>query len=105
MSNKQRRWFFAALRRGDIDVPYKRGGSRGSQNLLQSWAVEVISKDSVQAGTHVTYAPLVKDADKQSKYMAAIGWTTLQADIADNTDSIEQAYETGLHQTFDAWRD
>ena len=49
-SERQRRWFFAALSRGEIDVPYRRGSSAGSRNLKQTWTVRQISPLAVVSG-------------------------------------------------------
>jgi hypothetical protein len=68
---KQRRWFFAALREGRIDVPYRRGISPGSQRITGQW------KDSIEAGgtvgvltNSVPYGKYLYDPAMQSKYHA-----------------------------------
>ena len=84
-SAKQRRWFFAALRRGEIEVPYRRGQSPGSERLGASWTKPVARKVGaglIQAivGTNVSYARYVQD----SGFQAAIhkgNWQTVQ-DVA-----------------------
>lgn len=80
-SEKQRRYFFFALRKGVIQVPYRRGLSPGSQRLGRSWTAKAINDTSVAIGTNVTYARMVKDEGQQTKYMKAVGWTTIQQDI------------------------
>src|SRR5690348_5011101 len=40
-SDRQRRGFFAKLRAGEIEVPYRRGSSPGSQKLGAQWFVEL----------------------------------------------------------------
>src|SRR5688572_14895075 len=42
-SDKQRRGFFAKLKAGEIEVPYRRGQSPGSQRLAQRFATSVAS--------------------------------------------------------------
>lgn len=80
-SEKQRRYFFFALRKGVIQVPYRRGLSPGSQRLGRSWTAKAIDDTSVAIGTNVTYAPMVKDEGRQTRYMKAVGWTTIQQDV------------------------
>lgn len=78
VSDKQRRFVMWAIRAGVIDVPYRRGQSPSSKNLQQSWNTRVISDTEVSIGTAVSYAPVVMGAERQSKYMAAVGWRTAQ---------------------------
>lgn len=80
-SAKQRRYFFFALRHGLIQVPYRRGLSPGSQRLGRSWAAKQLTDTAVAIGTNVTYARMVKDEGQQTRYMKAVGWTTIQQDI------------------------
>src|SRR3990172_8294245 len=42
-TDKQRRGFFAKLKAGVIDVPYRRGISPGSQRLDTKWFVSMLS--------------------------------------------------------------
>jgi len=83
-SAKQRRWFFAALRRGDIVVPYYRGQNPKSENLGQSWTVAMRDEDTAVVGTQVSYARYAMGRGKQSRYHQAVGWKTAedQADAA-----------------------
>lgn len=70
-SDKQRRYFFAALRRGEIKVPYRRTGTLGRR-----WTTEV-SPDGRRGvvGNNTPYGPLVQgDASQQVRYHAAGGW-------------------------------
>jgi phage gpG-like protein len=80
-SVKQRRYFFFALRKGIIQVPYRRGLSPGSQRLGRSWTAKQVDDTSVAIGTNVSYARMVKDEGQQTRYMKAVGWTTIQQDI------------------------
>ncbi len=80
-SAKQRRYFFFALRKGIIQVPYRRGLSPGSQRLGRSWTAKQVDDTSVAIGTNVSYARMVKDEGAQTKYMKAVGWTTIQQDL------------------------
>ena len=62
-SDKQRKGFFAALRSGKIEVPYRRGVSPGSETLGKSWTTEVksLGPTHIQGidGTRASYAELV----------------------------------------------
>jgi len=66
---KQRKYFFWALRKGVIEVPYRRGGKR-SQRLGARWAVDESRLDAgqVTVGNNASYAPVVYDRKNQSWY-------------------------------------
>lgn len=76
VSNEHRRGFFGKLRRGDIEVPYKRGMSPGSEKLGQSWNVEASANGMVvTVGTAASYAKLVQgQPGEQAGYHAGTGW-------------------------------
>ena len=82
VSDKQRRGFFAKLKAGEIDVPYVRGSSGGSQKLGQSWRVDAAQNDVI-IGTRVGYAPLVQSREDQTRYHALTGWKTAE-DVAED---------------------
>lgn len=76
-SEKQRRWFFAALARGEIDVPYRRGQSSTSEDLGDKWTIKQQDKGlGAVIGNNVSYGIYVQDADNQSKMHELIGWKT-----------------------------
>ena len=63
-SEKQRRWFFAALREGRISVPYRRTGTLGRR-----WTTEVSRQgdDLVgKVGNVTAYGPFVQSVDQQA---------------------------------------
>ena len=91
VSARQRRFFFAALASGEIEVPYRRGSSPGSRNLKQNWAVRQLTPLSVEIGNAAPYAPLVHGAGTQSRMMAAIGWPT-DADVLEAERAALAAY-------------
>jgi len=95
-SEKQRRYFFWAMRSGAIQVPYRRGQSPGSKNLQQSWTTKMLSDTSVQVGTAVGYGALLMDDERQSKYAEAQGWRTVQARIVDVTPDLTRGLESGV---------
>lgn len=101
-SAKQRRYFFFALRHGLIQVPYRRGISPGSQRLGRSWAAKQLTDTSVAIGTNVTYARMVKDEGAQTKYMKAVGWTTIQQDLARGQRAVFDAMNTVIRRALGA---
>lgn len=84
-SDKQRRYFFYALRKGLIGVPYQRGSSPGSRNLKQLWTVEAESPTRVVVGNNAPYGPYVQDRERQSRYHQQTGWPTAQGVAASET--------------------
>ena len=101
-SEKQRRYFFFALRKGIIQVPYRRGTSPGSQRLGRSWAAKQLTDTSVAIGTNVTYARMAKDEGAQTKYMKAVGWTTIQQDLARGKRAVFDAMNTVIRRALGA---
>ena len=78
VSDKQRRGFFAKLRKGKIDVPYRRGASPGSQSLGRKWTIASSNGGlTVTVGNNVSYGPLVQ-GEKQTGYHATTGWRTVE---------------------------
>jgi len=75
-SEKQRRWFFAQMRAGAIEVPYRRQQSPSSERLGPSWASERRGATDAVAGTRASYAPYVQAAEKQQPFHRATGWRT-----------------------------
>lgn len=77
---RQRRGFFAKLRKGEIEVPYRRGASPGSQTLGRKWHVTMGGIGGLMAtvGNNVSYGPLVQAQDSQTMYHATTGWKTTE---------------------------
>ncbi len=83
-TNKQRRGFFAKLRSGEIDVPYRRGISNNSERLGQSWTVQARQGGLTQiVGNDSSYGQLVQDRRFQSLYHKTTGWQTTD-DVTEN---------------------
>jgi hypothetical protein len=77
LNPRVRRGFFYHLNKGDIEVPYRRGQSPGSQKLGQSWTTQSsLSGWKATVGTNVSYAKLVQDSANQSSYHRHTGWIT-----------------------------
>jgi hypothetical protein len=92
LNDKMRRGFFAKLKSGEIEVPYRRGQSPGSEKLGQSWTVrrENMGFRAI-IGTNVSYAQLVQDSAKQTSYHRGTGWiTTKQTALLYGDEAIER---------------
>jgi len=71
-SDKQRRWFFAALGSGELTLPYQRTNA-----LAQGWDVRPLGSDGVQLINETPYAGYVMERSKQSRMAKLIGWQTV----------------------------
>ncbi len=77
VSDRQRRYFFAALRRGEIEVPYRRGFSPGSESLGRRWTIKTTDRGLTGViGNNASYARYVQGAGFQTAYHAETGWKT-----------------------------
>lgn len=90
-SDRQRRWFFASMRDGSLTLPYRR-----SRALGQSWAYEVRTPTLAVIGTNIGYARLVKDEGRQSAYLAAVGWPTVQDDATKAEPQVRAALDAAI---------
>ena len=76
-TDKSRRYFFWALKKGLIEVPYRRGQSPGSESLDKKWTSKYDrNKFEAVVGNNASYARLVQGG-KQTKMMKMIGWKTV----------------------------
>jgi len=98
-TDKQRRGFFAKLKAGVIDVPYRRGISPSSQRLDTKWFVSMLSDLRASIVNSATYATLVHDRRHQSRYHQETGWKTAQ-DVAEDP-AVLSAVERILQKTVD----
>lgn len=71
-SERQRRWYFAQVRAGAIDVPYRR---RKSGGLAGHWHVQRRGPQAV-VGNPMDYAAYVQSKKAQQPMHKATGWTT-----------------------------
>ena len=79
VSDKQRRGFFYKLRKGDIEVPYRRGISPGSERLGQRWTVQAKDGGLTQVvGSNASYGELVQARRMQTFYHKVTGWKTIE---------------------------
>jgi hypothetical protein len=90
-SPKQRRGFFAKLRSGEIEVPYRRGASPGSEKLGSSWVKEVRSTGATNVvgfvQTVVSYAGLVH-GKLQTAMHKGTGWRTVDVMLKAIADTV-----------------
>lgn len=77
----QRRGFFAKLRSGEIEVPYRRGQSPGSESLGRKWTVQADGDKRVVVGNNASYGPLVQ-GPQQTAYHQQTGWQTTDDVVA-----------------------
>jgi hypothetical protein len=66
-TDKSRRYFFAALRDGRIEVPYRRGSSPGSQKLGSRWTV-IKDGNRHRVVNNTSYGPQVMGSERQAPY-------------------------------------
>ena len=70
-SDKQRKWFFANLRKGNITIPYRR-----TDALKHRWTTSIRDHGfTAIIGNNTPYARFVM-GDKQTAMMQKIGWKT-----------------------------
>ncbi len=75
-SERQRRWFFAALRSGELELPYSR-----TDTLRNSWELRPLSTENVMIENTAPYGIYVIDDVYQSRMARAIGWETVSERI------------------------
>ena len=93
-SDASRRYFFAALKSGEIDVPYQR-----TTKLAQSWAVSQPKWHTAEVGTNASYAKYVQGRDHQSKFHSEGGWHTAE----DTLDKERRNIERTVQKAITAW--
>jgi hypothetical protein len=76
-AKRMRAGFFAKLKSGEIEVPYRRGASPGSEKLGARWAISTQNQGwRAVIGNNASYAKLVQDSAKQTGYHRGTGWIT-----------------------------
>lgn len=95
-SEKQKRFFFAALADGRIEVPYHRDESEASYRFGDRWNIAESDKGLTQTIDNDTpYGHWVM-GDDQSLFMQAMGWHKV-SDIAEEvTDHVIEMIRTGI---------
>lgn len=88
-TDRQRRGYFAKLRDGEIQVPYHRGESPGSQRLKASWTQRTTNGGmTVILGNDTTYGPLLMEGRTQSLFMQRLGWKTTDEIVDAERDEV-----------------
>lgn len=90
-SDKQRRFYFWALKTGRINVPYKR-----TYGLRDNWKVTKQAQQYLITNPS-PYAAYVM-GEKQSRMMSRIGWKTIPTLIKDRMGSIFQKANTAAQR-------
>ena len=85
---RQIRGFFAKLRAGLIEVPYRRGGLN-SQSFGKPWATKKESDTKYVIGNNTDYGPLVM-GDQQTRFHKRSGWPTTHGLLEKNKARIER---------------
>lgn len=100
-SDKQRIAFFGKLKRGEIQVPYVRGSSPGSETLGKKWTIDTRSATEVVLGNNVSYAPLVQGyRQDQSMYMRMAGWRSVDDILEDEGPTVVKQIEKEFDARF-----
>lgn len=90
-SDRQRKWFFANLNDGSINVPYNR-----TQGLRRAWRIQGSGQN----------ASVINDAegneyvigDKQSRHEALVGWRKPEDIIKEREDRIQRIIEGSVQK-------
>lgn len=96
-SVKQRRWFFANLNDGNIEVPYRRKKSGG---LAGSWVERVTVRNQTLVGivgTDISYGPLVMHPDKQAEYHRG-NWPTTDDIVSKHRRAIVNDFKDAIRR-------
>lgn len=90
VSDKQRRWFFAALRSGELNVPYKR-----TQELSKNW--KTAGDGRLQFVYNETpYAGLVMGEGTQNQLLKKMGWKTMEARLKERMGEVVKQFDIGV---------
>lgn len=74
---KQRRWFFAALRSGELSIPYRRTGeTRRGWKQIGKGASSILANET--QGAYFSH-----DNDRQARLNKLVGWSTI-AEVVDS---------------------
>jgi hypothetical protein len=73
-TDRQRRWFFWALRNGRVDSPYRRKLSGGLRGSMSTEVRSAAGRVEGLVGPNVKYAPYVVGQDKQARIHQGRWW-------------------------------
>ena len=83
-SEKQRKWFFAALRSGEISVPYNR-----TQGMRNSWQIIGRGEDIIIANETQAAVYTMGD-DTQSRHEKLVGWKTVGQHLKEGSGKLQK---------------
>lgn len=102
-SDRQRRYFFYAMRAGLIQVPYVRGSSPGSRNIKQTWTIATSNAGmTAEIGTNAPYARYLHDTQQQSAYARAVGWPTVEQVLNEEGPAVVQYIRDAVVEELEA---
>ena len=91
-SERQRRYVMAAIRSGEISIPYSR-----TQNLRKGWKTLGTGRNQIIVN-EVPYSKWVKDIKTQSQGHMLRGWDVIQDDLRNWSKGILQKFEEGVRK-------
>ena len=86
-SDKQRRWFFAALNDGSLQLPYKR-----TQQLSNGWQIVGEGAKTIL----VNEVPHAKYAYGGNRLLGAIGWKRLEQIVSERKAKIQEIIKAAV---------
>lgn len=88
LTPRQLRFLHAASRAGDIEIPYRRGLSPGSERMGMRWDISASNGGLTQViGNNTSYINLVQ-GDEQSVYHRETGWQKIEDIVEDEDDNV-----------------
>ena len=87
-TEKQRRYFFWALKQGIISVPYRR-----TNNLRDNWVIIGQGLDEMVVN-QTPYSGVVMGDNEQSRMSKAIGWKTLEQRLRENSQKLAKVLQS-----------
>ena len=85
-TTRQRRWFFAALHSGAINVPYRR-----TQGMGRNWRIEGSGATSFLANDAPGVSYVI--GDNQSRHERMVGWKKVGETVKEHTARIVRAFD------------
>ena len=95
-SDKQRRWFFAALNKGAINVPYSR-----TQAMRNAWKQIGAGAQSIIANEAAGVEYVMGDGT-QSRHEAMVGWKTTSVIIREHMPRVEKVAQAAAQKAINS---
>lgn len=92
-TDKQRRWFFAALRSGEIHVPYNR-----TQELRGSWKTAGDGRQQFVYSEDMPKAQYVMQDGHQNQLLKKMGWKTVETRMKERMSEIVRRFDAGVNK-------